>query len=116
MEGKTRINPLGGRVVVERDSPERTLPSGILIPDTAAEKPIFGTVRAVGADTDAAHSEVALNTHGGTLRVRDGASVVQVGDRVLFGRYSGTEVEVDGKTLLVILESDLMAVVSGGAS
>ena len=95
-----KIRPLHDRVIIERLEEERTSPGGIVIPDTAAEKPIQGKVTAVGK---------GKITDGGDVRPLD----VKVGDKVLFGKYSGTEVKVDGVDLLVMREEDIMAVVDG---
>ena len=94
------IRPLHDRVVVRRTEEERTSPGGIVIPDTAAEKPIRGEVIAVG-------NGKVLDS--GDVRPLD----LKVGDSVLFGKYSGTEVKVDGEDLLVMREDDVMAVVEG---
>ncbi len=93
-----KVRPLHDRVIVKRLEEERTSPGGIVIPDTAAEKPIRGKVTAVG------HGKILEN---GEVRPLD----VRVGDEVLFGKYSGTEVKVDGEELLVMREEDIMAVV-----
>ena len=95
-----KIRPLHDRVVVKRMEEERTSPGGIVIPDTAAEKPIKGEVIAVG------RGKLLEN---GDVRPLD----VKVGDRVLFGKYSGTEVKVDGEDLLVMREDDIMAILEG---
>lgn len=92
------IRPLHDRVVVKREVEERKSPGGIVIPDTASEKPTFGTVIAVGQGK-------VLDT--GQTRFLD----VKVGDRVLFGKYSGTEVKVNNEELVVMREDDVMAVV-----
>jgi chaperonin GroES len=92
------IRPLHDRVVVRRMAEERTSPGGIVIPDTAAEKPIQGEVLAVG------NGKILEN---GDRRPLD----VKVGDRILFGKYSGTEVKVSGEEVLVMREEDIMAVV-----
>ena len=92
------IRPLHDRVVVKRKEEERTSPGGIVIPDTAAEKPIRGEVTAVG------NGKI---TEDGTVRPLD----VKVGDNVLFGKYSGTEVKVEGEELLVMREDDIMALI-----
>jgi chaperonin GroES len=92
------IRPLHDRVVVRRMEEERTSPGGIVIPDSAAEKPIQGEVLAVGA------GKVLDN---GDRRPLD----VKVGDRVLFGKYSGTEVKVSGQEVLVMREEDIMGVI-----
>ena len=94
------LRPLHDRVIVKRKEEERTSPGGIVIPDTAAEKPIRGEITAVGPGK-------ALDD--GTVRTLD----VKIGDEVLFGKYSGTEVKVDGDELLVLREEDIMAVVEG---
>jgi len=94
------IRPLHDRVVVKRTEEERTSPGGIVIPDTAAEKPIRGKVIAVG-------NGKILDT--GDVRALD----LKVGDNVLFGKYSGTEVKVNGEDLLVMREDDVMAVIEG---
>jgi chaperonin GroES len=92
------IRPLHDRVIIKRKEEERTSPGGIVIPDTATEKPIRGEVIAIG------NGKV---TDSGTVRPLD----VKVGDNVLFGKYSGTEVKVDGDDLLVMREEDIMAVI-----
>lgn len=94
------IRPLHDRVIVKRLEEERTSPGGIVIPDTATEKPIRGEVLAVG------NGKVQEN---GEVRKLD----VKKGDKVLFGKYSGTEVKVDGEELLVMREDDIMAVIEG---
>jgi len=94
------IRPLHDRVIVRRVEEERRSAGGIVIPDTATEKPIKGEVTAVG------HGKILEN---GGVRPMD----VKVGDRVLFGKYSGTEVKVDGQELLVMREEDIMAVLEG---
>jgi chaperonin GroES len=95
-----KIRPLHDRVVIRRTEEERTSPGGIVIPDTATEKPIRGEVIAVG-------NGKVLDS--GDVRALD----LKVGDKVLFGKYSGTEVKVDGEDLLVMREDDVMAVVEG---
>ncbi|MCG6862931.1 MAG: co-chaperone GroES [Chromatiaceae bacterium] len=93
-----KIRPLHDRVVVRRMEEERTSAGGIMIPDSATEKPIQGEVIATG-------NGKILDS--GDLRVLD----VKVGDRVLFGKYSGTEVKVEGEDYLVMREEDIMGVV-----
>lgn len=95
-----KIRPLGDRVVARRLDPETKTASGIVIPDTAAEKPIQGMIVAVGAGK-------ALDN--GDTR----ALAVKVGDKVLFGKYAGTEVKIDGQELLVMREDDILGVVEG---
>ncbi|RMD78164.1 MAG: co-chaperone GroES [Gammaproteobacteria bacterium] len=92
-----KIRPLHDRVVVRRLEEERKTPGGIVIPDTAAEKPIQGEVVAVG------NGKLLEN---GEIRPLD----VKVGDKVLFGKYAGTEVKIDDEELLVMREDDIMAV------
>ncbi len=92
------IRPLHDRVVVRRLEEERTSAGGIVIPDSAAEKPMTGEVLAVG------NGKVQEN---GDQRPLD----VKVGDKVLFGKYSGTEVQVEGDDVLVMREDDIMGVI-----
>ncbi|NIP73770.1 MAG: co-chaperone GroES [Gammaproteobacteria bacterium] len=92
------IRPLHDRVIIKRMEEERTSPGGIVIPDTAAEKPIRGEVIAVGK------GKILEN---GEVRPLD----VKAGDKVLFGKYSGTEVKVEDEELLVMREEDVMAVI-----
>lgn len=93
-----KIRPLHDRVIVRRLEEERKSAGGIVIPDTAKEKPIQGEVMAVG-------SGKVLDD--GKIRPVD----VKVGDKVLFGKYAGTEVKVDDKDVLVLREEDIMGVV-----
>lgn len=93
-----KLRPLHDRVVVKRMEEERTSPGGIVIPDSATEKPIKGKIVAVG------NGKV---TDSGDIRKLD----VKKGDEILFGKYSGTEVKVDGDELLVMREDDIMAVI-----
>ena len=95
-----KIRPLHDRVVVKRTEEERTSPGGIVIPDTAAEKPIRGEVIAVGK---------GKILESGDVRALD----LKVGDKVLFGKYSGQTVKVKGEELLVMREEDIMGVVEG---
>lgn len=92
------LRPLHDRVIVKRLEEETTSPGGIVIPDSATEKPSRGEIVAAGS------GKVQDN---GEVRALD----VKVGDTVLFGKYSGTEVKVDGDELLVMREDDIMAVV-----
>ena len=94
-----KVRPLHDRVLVRRSEEESTSAGGIIIPDNAAEKPARGEIVAVG-------NGKALDD--GSVRPLD----VKVGDEVLFGKYSGTEVKVDGDELLVMREDDIMAVLS----
>ena len=91
------IRPLQDRVIIKRMEEEKTSPGGIVIPDSATEKPIKGEVIAVGN---------GLVLDNGEIRPLD----LKVGDKVLFGKYSGTEVKLDGEELLVMKEDDVMAV------
>jgi chaperonin GroES len=95
-----KIRPLHDRVVIRRMEEERTSAGGIVIPDSATEKPIQGEVLAVG-------NGKILDS--GEARPLD----VKVGDRVLFGKYSGTEVKIEGEDLLVMREEDIMGVIEG---
>ena len=94
-----KIRPLHDRVLVKRLEEEKTSPGGIVIPDSAAEKPIRGEVLAVG------NGKVLEN---GQVRMLD----VKVGEKILFGKYSGTEVKVDGVEYVVMREDDIMAVLT----
>lgn len=95
-----KIRPLHDRVIVRRMEEERTSAGGIVIPDSATEKPIQGEVLAVG------NGKI---TESGDVRPLD----VKVGDKVLFGKYAGTEVKVEGEDLLVMREEDIMGVLEG---
>ena len=94
-----RFKPLHDRVVVKRSEEEQKTKGGIIIPDTAQEKPMQGEVLAVGPG--------ARNDRGELTPMG-----VSVGDRVLFGKWSGTEVKLDGDDLLIMKESDLMGIVA----
>mgnify|MGYP003449302690 FL=1 len=95
-----KIRPLHDRVIVKRLEEERKTASGIVIPDTAAEKPDQGEIMAVGpAKRDDNGKHIALD--------------VKVGDKVLFGKYAGQTVKVQGEELLVMREEDIMGVVEG---
>ena len=94
------IRPLQDRVVVRRMEEERTSAGGIVLPDSATEKPVQGEVVAVG-------NGKVLDS--GESRPLD----VEVGDKVLFGKYSGTEVKIDDVDLLVMREEDIMGVIEG---
>ncbi len=95
-----KIRPLHDRVIVKPMEEERTSAGGIVIPDAAAEKPIKGEVIAVGK---------GKILESGEIRALD----IKAGDKVLFGKYSGTEVTVDGEELVVMKEDDIMAVIEG---
>ena len=95
-----KLRPLHDRVIVKRMEEERMSAGGIVIPDSATEKPVRGEVLAVG-------NGKILDS--GDKRALD----IGVGDTILFGKYSGTEVKVDGEELLVMREEDIMAVIEG---
>ena len=95
-----KIRPLQDRVLIRRTEEERKSPGGIVIPDSATEKPIKGEVIAAGK------GKVLEN---GDVRPLE----LKAGDKVLFGKYSGTEVKVDGEELLVMKEDDVMAIIEG---
>ena len=94
------LKPLGSRVVVEPIEQEEVLPSGLVLPETAKEKPQKGTVLSIGAgDRDDDGKRVPMD--------------VKVGDVVLYAKYGGTEIKLDNKKLLILRESDLLAIVEG---
>ncbi len=93
-----KIRPLHDRLVIRRMEEERTSPGGIVLPDSATEKPIEGEVIAAG------NGKI---TDSGEVRPLD----VKVGDKVLFGKYAGTEVKIGGEELLVMREEDIMGVI-----
>src|SRR5687768_5463229 len=95
-----KFRPLHDRVVVRRVEAEEKTKGGIIIPDTAKEKPQEGEVIAVGP---------GARDESGKVQALD----VKVGDRILFGKWSGTEVRIDGEELLIMKESDIMGVVEG---
>jgi chaperonin GroES len=100
MASKLKLKPLGGRVIVEPTEQEEMTAGGIILPETAKEKPQEGKILAAGPGE----------------RDEDGERIpmdVQVGDRVLYAKYSGTEVKMDGKKLLILRESDILAVLEG---
>ena len=98
-----KFRPLHDRVVVRRLTAEEKTKGGIIIPDTAQEKPMEGEVIAVGAGArNEAGAIVALD--------------VKAGDRVLFGKWSGTEVKINKEDLLIMKESDIMGIIEGGAA
>ncbi|MGZ8929137.1 co-chaperone GroES [Methylobacter sp.] len=92
-----KIRPLHDRVIVKRVEEETTTPGGIVLPGSAAEKPSQGVILAVGN---------GKQLDNGTVRALD----VKVGDKVLFGKYAGNEVKVDGDELIVMREEDIMGV------
>jgi len=90
---KVSLKPLADRVLVEPAQAEETTTSGIIIPDTAKEKPQKGSIVAVGAGK------------------KDEPLTVKVGDTILYGKYAGTEITVDGKEYLIMRESDIFAII-----
>jgi len=98
-----KFRPLHDRVAVRRVEEEQKTKGGIIIPDTAKEKPMQGEVLAVGP---------GVRDEKGQLVPLD----VQVGDRILFGKWSGTEVKIDGDELLIMKESDIMGVLDEGVA
>jgi chaperonin GroES len=98
-----KFRPLHDRVVVKRLAEEEKTKGGIIIPDTAKEKPMEGEVVAVGPG--------ARNEKGELVPLD-----VKAGDRILFGKWSGTEVKLDGEELLIMKESDIMGVLQAGAA
>lgn len=92
------LKPLGSRVVIEPIEQEEVTASGIVIPDTAKEKPQQGVILAVGpGDRDDDGKYIPMD--------------VKAGDKVLFAKYAGTEIKIDGKKLLILRESDLLAII-----
>jgi chaperonin GroES len=98
-----KFRPLHDRVVVRRIEAEEKTAGGIIIPDTAKEKPQEGEIVAVGPGARDENGKVA-------------ALYVKAGDRVLFGKWSGTEVRIDGQDLLIMKESDIMGVIEQSAA
>jgi chaperonin GroES len=97
-----KFRPLHDRVLLRRVAEESKTAGGIIIPDTAKEKPMEGEVVAVGP---------GARSEDGEVRPLD----VRVGDRVLFGKWSGTEIKLDGEELMIMKESDLMGIIEGAA-
>ncbi len=96
----TKLRPLGDKVVVRPTQREETTKSGIVLPDTAKEKPQEGTILAIGTGRILDSGEkVALE--------------VQVGQKVLYAKYAGTEIKIDGEELLILSEKDVLAIVEG---
>ena len=100
---KSKFRPLHDRVVVRRVESESKTAGGIIIPDTAKEKPQEGEIIAVGS---------GARDESGKLVPLD----VKAGDRILFGKWSGTEVKVDGEDLLIMKESDILGIIEGSAA
>ncbi len=99
MASKLKVKPLGGRVIIEPVEQEEITAGGIILPETAKEKPQEGKVLAVGPGD--------RNEQTGERVPMD----LKVGDKILFAKYSGTEIKMDGKKLLILRESDILAVV-----
>ena len=97
-----KLRPLHDRVLVRRLEQDDKTAGGIIIPDTAQEKPMEGEIVAVGSGT---------RSEDGKIHPLD----VKAGDRILFGKYSGTEVKIDGEELIIMRESDIMGVIEGTA-
>lgn len=95
---KLNLTPLADRVIIRPSEAEETTKGGIILPDTAKEKPIEGTVVAAGPGK--------ITDDGKTVKLG-----VKVGDKVLYGKYSGTEISVEGEELLIMRESDIFAIV-----
>src|ERR1700682_578658 len=102
-QGMAGFRPLHDRVLVKRTEAEERTPGGIIIPDTAKEKPVEGEVLAVGP---------GARDEAGRVQPLD----VKVGDRVLFGKWSGTEVLIEGEDRVIMKESDILGVIEGGVS
>ena len=96
---KVNLKPLGDRVIVKPLETEEKTKGGIIVPDTAKEKPIEGTIIAVGSGK--------VTEEGKQVKLE-----VKEGDKVLYGKYSGTEVAVEGKEYLIMRESDIFAIIS----
>jgi chaperonin GroES len=100
MASKLKLKPLGGRVIVEPIEQEETTAGGIILPETAKEKPQEGMILAAGpGDRDEDGERIPLD--------------VKVGDKVLFAKYSGTEVKMDSRKLLILRETDILAIIEG---
>jgi chaperonin GroES len=96
-----KVTPLHDRVIIKRIEEKESVKGGIIIPDTAKEKPQEGEVIAVGAGKIEKGQRIPLD--------------VEVGDRVLFGKYSGTEIKLDGEEYLILREEEILAKLSGAA-
>ena len=98
MASKMKLKPLGGRVIVEPIEQEEMTAGGIILPETAKEKPQEGKILAAGpGERDDTGKRIAME--------------VSVGDRVLYAKYSGTEIKMDGKKVLILRESDILGIV-----
>ena len=96
---KTTVKPLSDRILVKRMEPEQKMKSGIIIPDTAKEKPLEGKVVAVGAGR--------LDDNGKRIALE-----VKAGDRILVGKYTGTEVKIDDVEHVIVREEDILGIIS----
>ena len=98
MASKMKLKPLGGRVIVEPIEQDEITAGGIILPETAKEKPQEGKILAAGpGERDEVGERIPME--------------VQVGDKVLYAKYSGTEIKMDGKKVLILRESDILAVI-----
>ena len=95
---KLKLNPLADRVVVKAAEAEEKTKGGIILPDTAKEKPVEGTIVAAGPGKVSENGELVKMS-------------IKVGDKVLYGKYSGTEVTIDGEEYLIMRESDIFAII-----
>ncbi len=100
VKNKVKIRPLYDRVIVKREEEEERSAGGIVIPDTAKEKPVRGTVVAIGTGK--------ILDNGDTR-----ALAVKTGDKILFGKYAGTEIRVDNEDVLVLREEDILGIIEG---
>jgi chaperonin GroES len=99
MASKLKLKPLGGRLIIEPIEQEEMTAGGIILPETAKEKPQEGNVLAVGpGERDDKGERIPME--------------VKVGDKVLFAKYSGSEIKMDGRKLLIMRESDILAIVN----
>ncbi len=95
---EVKVRPLFDRIIIRREEPKDEIKGGIVLPDTAKEKPLEGTIIAVGKGKRSENGEFL-------------APVVKEGDKILIGKYSGTEVKVNGEELVIIREDDILAVI-----
>jgi chaperonin GroES len=95
-----KIKPLNDRLIVKRTDSETTSSGGIIIPDSAKEKPLEGIVRAAGPGKSSDKGKVT-------------PLAVQEGNRILFGKYAGTEIKIQGEDLLILREDDVLAIIEG---
>lgn len=95
---EVKVRPLFDRIIIRREEPKDEIKGGIVLPDTAKEKPLEGTIIAVGKGKRSENGEFL-------------SPVVKEGDKILIGKYSGTEVKVNGEELVIIREDDILAVI-----